>query len=148
MVDTMKLGRDGFMTTPDALSKYPGEYDSLDPMSMLYFMQSSSHPHPSYDKVYFKFNTDTSVDQNEIDYKQWPNKYHGYLDFLANISGPAPSLIESVPCEDYYVFEYSFIQFGGSWPGDWHGNGDYGYFERISEDVWKVVVGSVNRNLY
>jgi len=27
-------------------------------------------------------------------------------------------------------------------PGDWwHGNGDYGYFDRISEDVWKVVVG-------
>ena len=127
--------------TPDALSKYPG-INSTEPWSMFDFMKNSYHPHSSYDKVYFKFNTDRSVDQNEIDYKQWPNNYHGYLDFLANISGPAPLAFKHVPCEDYYVFEYSYIEFGGSLPGDWwHGNGDYGYFERISENVWKVVVG-------
>jgi hypothetical protein len=133
--------------TPDALCKYPGG-DSTDPWSMFDFMQNSDHPHPSYEKVYFKFNTDKSVDQNEIDYKQWPNNYHGYLDFLADISGPAPLAFERVPCEDYYVFPYSYIEFGGSLPGDWwHGNGDYGYFERISEDVWKVVVG-MEKNPY
>jgi len=67
-----------FPETPLALCKYP-EGDSTDPWSMFDFMQNSDHPHMSYEKVYFKFNTDSSVDQNKIDYKQWPNNYHKYL---------------------------------------------------------------------
>jgi hypothetical protein len=118
--------------TPDAQCLYPGGYDSEDPMSMLYFMQDSFHPHSSYDKVHFRFNTDRSVDQNEIDYEQWINDYHGHLGFLSDIFGHAPMEFRPSTCEELNLFEYSHIEFGG---------GDYGYFERMSEDIWKVVVG-------
>jgi len=44
--------------TPDAQCLYPGGYDSEDPMSMLYFMRDSFHPHPEYDSVTIGFATD------------------------------------------------------------------------------------------
>ncbi len=127
---------------PDALCKYPEDIFSKEPWSMFNFMQDSHHPHPSYDKVSFRFYTDRSPIQEEVDFTRWPNDYHyRYLDFSTNISGSVPYQPASVPCEEYDVFEYSNIRFGGSWLGDWHGEGDYGYFERNGEDVWKVVVG-------
>jgi len=122
--------------TPEAMCKYPENYDSTDPMSMLYFLQYSYHPHPIYEKVYFKFNTGRSVDQNEVDYEQW--NYHGHLGFLCDVKGTAPEAYSPVPCEEYELFEYSSIEFGADNDAD----GDYGYFERIGEDVWKVVVGA------
>ncbi|MFC2163601.1 hypothetical protein ACFLT2_01240 [Acidobacteriota bacterium] len=125
-----------YPNTPDALCKYPGDYLSTDPMSMLHFLQDSYHPHPSYEKVYFKFNTDRSVDQNQIDYEQWT--YHDHLGFLCDVSGSPPQAYSFVPCEEYEVFEFSHIEFGA----DNNDDGDYGYFERIGEDVWKVVVGA------
>lgn len=118
--------------TPDALCKYPGGYDSTDPWSMFYFMQDFYHPHPNYQKVYLRFKTDRSVNQNEIDYEQWTNDYHEHMGFLSDIFGTAPMLFKPATCEDLNLFEYSSIEFGG---------GDYGYFERIGEDIWKVVVG-------
>jgi hypothetical protein len=123
--------------TPGELCKYPGVDDENDPWSMLDFMQDSYHPHPDYEKVYFKFNTERSPNRDEVDFERWQNNYHEYLDFLANISGPAPMAFKPVTCEDLNLFEFSSIQFGG---------GDSGYFERIEEDyenmdIWKVVVG-------
>jgi hypothetical protein len=125
--------------TPEACCIYPGGYDEDEPMSMFYFMQDAYHPHPNYQKVNFRFNTDLSVNQNEIDYEQWTNNYHGYMGFLSDIKGTAPSLFKPVTCEDLNLFEFSSIEIGG---------GDYGYFERMSEDVWKVVVGMENSPYY
>lgn len=125
-----------YTDTPGAQCLYPGGYNSGNPMSMFYFMQGSSHPHPVYQSVSFGFSTARSVDQNEIDYEQWPNNYHGHLGFLADIKGTAP-MLGATTCEELDLFEYSVIEFGGS-DGD---PGDYGYFERIGPDVWKVVVG-------
>jgi len=121
---------------PDALCKYPGDYLGTNPMSMLYFLQDSYHPHPSYQKVYFKFNTGRSVIRDDVDFTQWT--YHEHMSFLGQVRGPDPPGTRSVPCEEYELFEYSTIEFGG---GD-DDVGDYGYFERIGEDIWKVVVGT------
>jgi hypothetical protein len=119
--------------TPDARCIYPGGYDEDDPMSMFYFMQDNFHPLPDYQSVSFKFDTARSVDPNETDYEQWPNNYHARLGFLADIKGTAPMLFKPTTCEELNLFEYSHIEFGGP--------SDYGYFERIGPDVWKVVVG-------
>jgi hypothetical protein len=131
-----------YQTNPLELCIYPGGYEGNNPYSMLYFMQDSSHPHPSYDNVLFRFYTAQSLIRDEADFERWPNNYHEHLEFLANISGPAPMAFKPVTCEDLGLFEYSNIQFGG---GDSE-NGDYGYFERVDEDfenmdIWKVVVG-------
>lgn len=124
-----------YPNTPDALCKYPGGYDPSDPFSMLYFLQDADHPHPLYHKVLFKFNTDKSINRDDVDYEQW--NYHGHMSFLSDVSGPAPLAYAPVSCEDYELFEFSSIEFGG---------GDYGYFERVNEDfenmdIWKVVAG-------
>ncbi|MGB6682001.1 MAG: hypothetical protein WBF08_11860 [Candidatus Bathyarchaeia archaeon] len=119
----------------DPLCKYPGGYDPSDPLSMLYFLQDANHPHPLYHKVLFRFNTDRSVNRDDVDYEQW--NYHGHMSFLSDVSGPAPSGFSPVSCEDYELFEFSHIEFGGADSED----GDYGYFERIDGDIWKVVAG-------
>ena len=128
-----------YPNTPDALCLYPGGYDSTDPMSMFYFMQDSYHPHPEYQNISFRFNIDRSVDQNEIDYQLWPDNYHEYLGFLSDIKGHSPNLFKPETCEELDLFEFSSIEFGG---------GDYGYFERIGEDTWKVVVGMEKNPFY
>ncbi len=147
--DFIPHGAHFYDNTPNAMCIYPGGYIEDDPNSMFYFMRESYHPHPSYDKVYFRFYTDRSAIQEEVHFEQWSNNYHGYLDFLTNISGPAPLAFKPVTCEDLGLFEYSFIQFGGS-DGELS---DYGYFERIQEDyenmdIWKVVVGMEKNPFY
>ena len=132
-------GAQFYENTPNALCKYPGGYAEDDPSSMLYFLQDWPQPHPSYQKVLFTFGTDRSVNQNEVDYQQWMNNYHEYLGFSSNVSGPAPNYFKPKTCEDLELFEFSSIQFGG---------GDYGYFERIGEDIWKVVVGTEKDPFY
>jgi hypothetical protein len=136
-LDLIPYGTHFYENTPDALCIYPGGYDEDDPFSMFCFMQHSYHPHPGYEKIYFRFYTQQSLNRDEVDFERWPDNYHDYLDFLANIAGRAPMAFKPVTCEDLNLFEYSNIQFGG---------GDYGYFERIEEDnenmdIWKVVVG-------
>ena len=115
---------------PDALCLYPGGYDSEDPLSMFYFMQDSFHPHPEYDSVLIRCNTDSSVNPADIDYEQWV--YHDSLGFSTGIKTP-PMAFWASTCEELNVSEYSSIEFGG--------NNDYGYFERIGPDIWKAVVG-------
>ena len=116
--------------TPDALCKYPGGDDPLNPNSMFDFMQGSFHPHPEYHSFSVLFGTDRSVNRSDIDYEQWV--YHDIMNFIARIETPPMSLFKPVTCEDLNLSEYSGIEFGGN---------EYGYFERIDENIWKVVVG-------
>jgi hypothetical protein len=115
--------------TPEAQCRYPGGYDPLVPNSMFYFMQDLFHPQPEYDCFKITFRTDRSVNQSDIDYEQWT--YHDHMGFLARID-PPPMNLGASSCEELNLSDYSTIEFGG---------GDYGYFERIGEDVWKIVVG-------
>ena len=116
--------------TPDPLSKYPGGYDPTLPFSMFEFMEDSFHPHPEYDCFEVFFKTDRSVNQTDIDYEQWV--YHDIMNFIARIETPPMTLFKPATCEDLNLSEYSSIEFGGN---------EYGYFERIDENTWKVVVG-------
>ena len=116
--------------TPDAQCLYPGGYDSGNPMSMFYFMRDSFHPHPEYDSVEIRFNTDRSVNPDDIDYEQW--WYHESLGFTTRIKTP-PMTYGAATCEELNLSEYSGIEFGG--------NKDYGYFERIGPDTWIAVAG-------
>lgn len=125
---------DWFPNTPDALCKYPGEYDPEDPMSMLWFMQNPfGHPQPEYESFTVRFRTDLSVDPSVIDYENWEFDYHEFLNFYGRIWTPPMNLFRPSSCEDLNLSDYSALDFGG--------NGDYGYFERVGEDTWKVVVG-------
>jgi hypothetical protein len=117
---------------------YPGSYEENEPWSMFYFMQDSYHPHPEYEKVLFRFNTDKSIDQNEIDYTMWVDDYHSYMGFSTRVFGHDPYLFKPENCEELNLFEFSSIEFGG---------GDYGYFERLDENTWKVYIG-VERSGY
>jgi hypothetical protein len=115
--------------TPEARCKYPGGYDPFNPFSMFDFMQDQFHPQPEYDRVKFIFKTDRSVNSDDIDYEQWA--YHDIMHFLASIKTP-PMTYGASTCEELNLSEYSSIEFG---------SGDYGYFERLDQDTWKVVVG-------
>ena len=126
-------GAQFYPDTPNALCKYPGGYDPYNPLSMLYFLQDVDHSHPEYEKVLFRFNTDRSIDQNEIDYTKWVDDYHSNMGFSTRVMGHDPFLFKPENCEELNLFEFSSIEFGG---------GDYGYFERLGEDVWKVYVGT------
>ncbi|UCE41850.1 MAG: hypothetical protein JSV17_02355 [Candidatus Aminicenantes bacterium] len=116
--------------TPDAQCLYPGGLDSGDPMSMLYFMRDSLHPHPEYDSVSFRINTDRSVNPDDIDYEQWT--YLENLGFTTGIKTP-PMTWGASTCEELNLSEFSSIEFGG--------DNDYGYFERIGPDTWIAVAG-------
>lgn len=110
----------------------PDQYPELDPYSMLRFMQDELHPHSGYESVYFRFNSALSVNQDEVDYRLWPNQYlHEHLKFLCDIKGRAPNMFKPATCEELNLFEYSVIEFGGDY--------DYGYIQRVDEDMWKMV---------
>ena len=111
---------------------YDGQYPERDPYSMLRFMQDELHPHSGYESVYFRFNSARSVNQDEVDYRLWPNQHlHDHLKFLCDIKGRAPNLFKPASCEELDLFEYSVIEFGGDY--------DYGYIQRLDEDMWKIV---------
>ena len=116
--------------TPEARCLYPNGYDENEPMSMFYFMQDSLHPRPEYDSVEIKFNTDRSVNPDDIDYEQWT--YQENLGFTTRIKTP-PMTWGASTCEELNLSEYSSIEFGG--------DSDYGYFERIGPDTWIAVAG-------
>jgi hypothetical protein len=127
-----------YPNTPDALCKYPGPYVETEPFSMFDFLFSEFHPHPEYEKVLFRFNTDRSINQNDIDYTMWVDDYHSHMGFSTRVFGHDPFLFKPENCEELNLFEFSSIEFGG---------GDYGYFERLGENIWKVYVGA-ERNGY
>ncbi|MGD8540216.1 MAG: hypothetical protein PVI66_16000 [Candidatus Aminicenantes bacterium] len=109
-----------------------GLYPKFDPYSMLRFMQRELHPHSEYESVYFRFNSALSVNQDEVDYRLWPNQhFHEHLKFLCDIFGRAPNMFKPATCEELNLFEYSHIEFGG--------DNEYGYIQRLDEDIWKVV---------
>ena len=111
---------------------YPGQYPELNPYSLLRFMQDELHPHSGYESVYFRFNSALSVNQDEVDYRLWSIQHkHEHLKFLCDIFGRAPNMFKPATCEELNLFEYSHIEFGGDY--------DYGYIQRLNEDMWKIV---------
>ena len=111
---------------------YPDQYPDWDPNSMFRFMQDELHPHEGYESVYFKFNSALSANQDEVDYRQWSIQHkHEHLKFLCDIKGRAPNMFKPASCEELDLFEYSVIEFGGDY--------DYGYIQRLDEDMWKIV---------
>jgi len=117
--------------------KYPGDYDPNAPNSMFNFMQNEYHPHPLYHWIGFRFYTGAAAGQDEVDIEHWTEQE--LMEFHFRIEGPAPQY----PCEESELFEYSNII---GWAGDTVLADNYGYFERIQEnldnvDIWKVTVG-------
>lgn len=135
-LDIVNYGAHFYEETPDAMCIYPedyvGQYPEGDPNSMFRFMQDELHPHSGYESVYFRFNSALSVNQDEVDYRLWPNQHlHEHLKFLCDIKGRAPNMFKPANCEELDLFEYSVIEFGGDY--------DYGYIQRLDEDMWKIV---------
>ena len=111
---------------------YPDQYPEWDPESMLRFIQDELHPHSGYESVSFGFRSALSVNQDDVDYRLWPNQHlHEHLKFLGNIKGRAPNMFKPANCEELDLFEYSHIQFGG--------DNEYGYIQRLDEDMWRIV---------
>lgn len=97
------------------------------------FIQNWPHPYQGYDKVGISFFSDFSFDLNEGDYENWAvyDRKNMWLDIVCRA--------QEIDDGDFKIpnlSEYNTV--GANSGGEQY---HYGYFERISPDVWKVVGG-------
>ena len=97
------------------------------------FIQNWPHPFQGYEKVGVGFYSIFSFDLNEGDYENWAlfDKKNMWLDIVCRAQEIDDGDFKIPNLSDYNTV--GFNSGGEQYP--------YGYFERISPDVWKVVAG-------